>query len=80
LADLNRMLGLQKFLEQRRAAGPSYDLDAPFFSESSSAAPCRKKARKMPRTSSSEEEAEEDDEYVGAPGIHYTHIRQVIML
>jgi hypothetical protein len=80
LANLKRLLGLQEFQEERRAAGPSYDVDAPFDSTSSSSAPCRKKARKLTHSSSSEEEEEEEDEHVGAPGIVNTYVCNVIML
>ena len=80
LAELKRLLGLREFLEKRRAAGPSYDVDAPFASTSSSTEPCRKKARKMKPPSASEEEEGEEEEDLGAPGTHYTHIYNVIMV
>jgi hypothetical protein len=80
LAKLKRLLGLQKFQEERRAAGPSYDVDGPFASTSSPTSPCIKKARKMKPPSSSESEEQEVEDDLGAPGIFYTYICNIIML
>jgi hypothetical protein len=80
LADLKRQLALQDYREERRAAGTSYHVDAPFASTSSSDAPCKKKARTMKPPSSSEEEEGEEEEDLGAPGTYYTHINNFIMV
>jgi hypothetical protein len=80
LAELKRHLALQVYLEERAAGGPSIDLDAPFSSTSRSSSPCIKKARKMKPPSSSEEEEEEEEEELGAPGTHYKHIYNIIMV